>query len=162
MPFGYSLSVSRPIGGTGHLTLELRRTYLPGGTNGTLYHNGRVLCHTIELPWRDNQRQVSCVPEGTYRLCRDTFPKHGDQLALLDVPGRDGILIHPANHALRELRGCIAPVTKHTAPGKGLHSRVALDRIKDLVYPVLEAAEDVFLEIRNTESEKRDHDLQES
>ncbi len=152
-------SVSRPVGGTGHLTLRLQRTYHPGGTNGTLYHNGRALCHTIELAWRDNQRQISCIPEGTYRLYRGDFPKHGDQLALHDVPGRDGILIHPANHALRELRGCIAPVTKHTGPGKGIHSRIALDRIKDLVYPVLEAGEDVFLEIRATKPEIRDHDL---
>lgn len=145
MQFSFLTSVSRPIGGTGHLTLQLCRTYHTSGTNGTLYHNGRILCHTIELPWRNNQRQISCIPEGTYRLYRDLFPKHGDQLALHDVPGRDGILIHPANHALHELRGCIAPVTKHTGPGKGIHSRVALDRIKTLVYPVLEAGETVFL-----------------
>jgi len=139
--------VSRPVGGAGHLTLVLKREYHPGGTNGTLYLGDRPLCHTIELPWRDNQRQVSCIPEGRYRLYRHEFPTQGDQLGIADVPGRSAILIHAANDALRELRGCIAPVTKHTAPGKGLHSRIALERIKDAVYPVLEAGEEVWLEI---------------
>lgn len=137
----------RPVGGAGHLTLVLQRTYHPAGTNGTLYLNGQQLCHTIELPWRDNQRQVSCIPEGHYRLYRHLFPTHGDQLGVADVPGRSAILIHPANDAVRELRGCIAPVTKHTGPGKGLHSRIALERVKDIAYPVLEAEEEVWLEI---------------
>ncbi len=145
----FFIAGGHPQGGPGHLVLVLMRVYHAGGTNGTLYHNGKVVCHTIELPWRDNRRQVSCVPEGRDSLYRDHFPQQGDQLALADVPGRAGILIHPANDASRELRGCIAPVTKHTGPGKGIHSRVALERLKALVYPVLAAGEEVFLEIRD-------------
>lgn len=141
----------RPAGGAGHLTLVLKRNYHAGGTNGTLYLGDRILCHTIELPWRQNRHEVSCILEGTYGLYRGQFPKNGDQIGLADVPGRTAILIHPANDALRQLQGCIAPVTKHTGPGKGIHSRIALDRVKDVVYPVLDAGEEVWLQIANSE-----------
>lgn len=129
------------------MTLHLYRTYRPEGTNGLLCMQGNPVCHTIELPWRNNRRGVSCIPEGRYRLTRRMYPKHGDQLGVLQVPNREAILIHPANSALDDLRGCIAPVTKCTAPGKGIHSRIALDRLKALVYPVLEAGEPVWLAI---------------
>ncbi len=137
----------RQVGGSGHLTLILKRVYHPTGTNGILVYNNRIICATIELPWQGNQQQVSCIPEGRYPLHRNWFPKHGDQLGVADVPGRSGILIHPANDALQELRGCIAPVTKHTGPGKGIYSRVALDRLKNMVYPVLDAEEEVFIDV---------------
>lgn len=147
MEFALPRSGARQVGGSGHLTLVLKRDYHPLGTNGILYHGDTVLCHTIELPWRENRSEISCIPEGRYRLYRQWFPKHGDQLGVAGVPARSGILIHPANNALRELKGCIAPVTKHTATGTGLYSRVALTRIKDIVYPVLAAEEEVYVVI---------------
>lgn len=128
-------------------TLDLIRTYHPEGTNGVLMHGGKAVCNTIELPWRNNRRWVSCIPEGRYRLIRREHFKHGDQLAVANVPDRSGILIHPANFAITELQGCIAPVTKCIAPGKGVFSRVALDRLKAIVYPALEAGEEVWLVI---------------
>jgi len=60
---------------------------------------------------------------------------------------RGGILFHAANDAARELQGCIAPVTLHTGPGRGMHSRIALERLETVVMPVLEAGETVWLEI---------------
>ncbi|MEC3881782.1 DUF5675 family protein, partial [Parapedobacter sp. 10938] len=68
-------------------------------------------------------------------------------LRLVDVPGRSGILIHTANDAATELRGCIAPVTRHTGEGKGSYSRVAMERVEDVVYPVLAEGEEVWLEV---------------
>ncbi|WP_257667264.1 DUF5675 family protein [Parapedobacter tibetensis] len=127
--------------------LHLIRTYHPEGTNGVLKHQGKPVCQTIELPWRNNRRWVSCIPEGRYRLFRRMHFKHGDQLAVANVPARSSILIHPANFAVTELQGCIAPVTKCVAPGKGVFSRLALDRIKAITYPALEAGEAVWLVI---------------
>ena len=132
----------------GYLTLVLEREYLPEGTNGTLLLHGRPLCHTIELPWRDNRRNISCIPEGHYRLAFTRSNRHGLRLKGLAVPKRDGILIHAANNALAELQGCIAPVTKLTGSGKGIYSRVALQRVEDVVTPVLEAREDVRLIVK--------------
>jgi len=129
------------------MELYLSRRYYPEGTNGTISHQHRPVCACIELPWRDNRSFISCIPEGRYRLVKRRHPRWGEQLALANVPGREGILFHPANDALTQLQGCIAPVAKCTAPGAGSYSGVALDRLKDLVYPVLDAGEEVWLVI---------------
>ena len=34
------------------------------GTFGVLIKDGVPLCVTLELPWRDNERSISCIPEG--------------------------------------------------------------------------------------------------
>jgi hypothetical protein len=127
--------------------LFLKRRYHQDGTNGIISYQHQRICECIELPWRNNKRLISCIPEGRYRLIRRLHHRWGDQLAIANVPGREAILLHPANNALSELQGCIAPVAKCIAPGKGNYSRIALERIKDLVYPVLEAGEEVWLVI---------------
>jgi len=130
------------------IRLYLTRRYFTDGVNGKLTFRGEVVCETIELPWRNNKRNISCIPEGSYRLISRIHPKHGKQMQVVNVPQREGILIHPANFALRELQGCIAPVSKCTGPGKGDYSRVAMERLKNLVYPILEANETVQLIIK--------------
>jgi hypothetical protein len=50
------------------MNLVLHRAYFEEGTNGTLFNSGKFLCHTIELPWNDNKRNISCIPEGTYEV----------------------------------------------------------------------------------------------
>jgi len=133
------------------MELYLKRTYHPNGTNGTISYLQRPICDCIELPWRDNRRLISCIPEGRYRLIRRRHHRWGEQLAVANVPNREAILLHLANNALSELQGCIAPVTKCIAPGVGNYSRVALERIKDLVYPALGAEEEVWLVIMSCE-----------
>ncbi len=66
----------------------------------------------------------------------------------MDVPGRDLILIHPANDAELELLGCIAPVTKHTGIGKGSASRKALEKLKALTKKAFEQNEEMILKIQ--------------
>lgn len=131
------------------IRLHLTRTYAPEGVNGKLFHHGNLICETIELPWRNNKRSVSCIPEGQYRIIKRIHAKHGVQLQVINVPNREGILIHPANFALRELQGCIAPVSKCTGLGKGVYSMIAMDRLQQLVNPVLDAGEKVFLMIKS-------------
>ncbi|WP_028295900.1 DUF5675 family protein [Olivibacter sitiensis] len=131
------------------MELHLKRRYHERGTNGTISYQNQLICECIELPWRNNKRLVSCIPEGRYRLIKRMHQRWGLQLAVVNVPGREAILIHPANNALSELQGCIAPVAKCIAPGVGNYSRVALERIKDLAYPALDAGEEVWLVIRS-------------
>jgi len=94
-------------------SLSLIRTDLMDQqTLGRLYvlgQNGQVLfqCVTLELPWKDNQRNISCIPPGRYRIVRRRSAKYGLHLHILNVPGRDWILIHEANY-FHQLRGCIA------------------------------------------------------
>src|SRR5690606_14675989 len=111
-------------------TLVLQRTYGAQGTNGTMYYEGEKICHTIELPDKDNIQRISCIPEGRYKLENRKYPKHGEQIGIPNVLGREAILIHPANNAMRELMGCIAPVTALTGEGTGTESRKALNKLK--------------------------------
>ena len=63
------------------------------------------------------------------------------------VPNRQWILIHPANNAKAQLRGCIAPVIKLESAGIGSFSREALKKVTDLVFPALDKGEEVTLKI---------------
>src|SRR3954466_1672613 len=63
-------------------------------TSGYLAVNDQIICYTVELPWKDNERSVSSIPEGTYgaKLRYD----HSDlwRLELLNVPGRSNVQIY--------------------------------------------------------------------
>ena len=131
------------------MKLELIRTYYPEGANGEILFEGSLKMYTIELPWKNNQAGVSCIPEGEYELVNRWSPKFGRHLQILNVPGRELILIHPANEALRELKGCIAPVCSLTGAGKGMLSRLALKTLMGLVGAALDRHETVFITIKS-------------
>jgi len=109
------------------MELVLYRDYFAEGVNGTLHLNGKFICNTIELPWKENKIGESCITEGEYDVRVRFSKKLGYHLHILSVYGRKWILFHPANDALKELRGCIAPVSKLTGKGKGINSRRAMD-----------------------------------
>lgn len=131
------------------MLLLLTRTYFPDGTNGKLEYEGRFICNTIELPWLDNAKLISCIPEGKYLLRRRYSAKFQWHIEVVDVENRNSILFHPANNALSELKGCIAPVTKVSGPGLGLQSRQAFLKVKYLVYKALERNETVSLIVQS-------------
>lgn len=80
-------------------------------------------CHTLELPWKNNQFQVSCVPEGVYQVVRRTSAKFKNHFHLTNVPGRTYILIHAGNY-YTDILGCILV-------GKGL-ADINNDGLKDV------------------------------
>ena len=127
------------------MKLALQRQYFSSGTNGTLSFNDKEICKTIELPWKENQRRISCIPEGIYKVRKRFSPKFKWHLEVMNVKNRDLILFHPANNALKELKGCIAPVTKLSGPGLGLMSKKAFEKLKTLVYQALDNKESVEL-----------------
>jgi hypothetical protein len=131
------------------MVLTLTRTYFPDGTNGKLECEGKFICFTIELPWKENLKQISCIPEGKYFIKKRYSQKFGWHLAVENVQNRELILFHPANNALQELKGCIAPVTKLSGAGLGLHSRKAFEKLKNLVYKVLDQSEEVSIIINH-------------
>jgi hypothetical protein len=131
------------------MELKLMRTYFPKGTNGILYDGAKKICNTIELPWRNNQKQVSCIPQGRYELKMRLTPRFGAHFWLQNVPGRSMILLHAFNDALKESKGCIAPVSRITGEGQGTFSRVTLEELVKLVYPELEKSKPVYLTIQS-------------
>ena len=78
-------------------------------------------CKTIELPWKNNERKVSCIPDGVYRTIRHRSQSYGECFWVQDVPGRSEILIHHGNYAASinpktgtpDTKGCILPGEKH-------------------------------------------------
>lgn len=78
-------------------------------TLGVMLHNGKTLCYTLELPWKDNQRGISCIPEGEYEVVSrhtDSSQFKYKHYHILDVPERDWILIHGGNYHT-QIKGCI-------------------------------------------------------
>ena len=90
--------------------LILRDTFTEESTIGELFLNGERFGDTLELPFRDNQRSVSCIPTGEYkvrlRLPRESATRDYIHLLVQDVPSRDYILFHRGNSA-KDTRGCI-------------------------------------------------------
>lgn len=127
----------------------MTKTYFPEGTNGIVVYKGEAVCHTIELPWKDNQYQVSCIPEGKYFIEKRYSRRFGWHLEIMDVPNRSLILYHPANNALKELEGCIAAVSQLSGPGLGLQSKKAFIKLKNLIYSQHDAKESVLLLVQS-------------
>ena len=61
---------------------------------------------TLELPWLNNQRRISCIPLGIYKARKHKSPKFGRTLWVQDVPNRSEILVHSGNYHTQIL-GCI-------------------------------------------------------
>lgn len=76
------------------------------GTFGRLWDStGQFLCYTCELPWRNNQHSISCIPVGTYSVSHYNSPNHPNTWELI-VPNRSNILIHNGNTE-NDSQGCI-------------------------------------------------------
>lgn len=69
-------------------------------------------CCTLELPWKGNQKKISCIPVGEYDVVKRVTESHGHHFHITHVPSRDFILIHSANY-VNELLGCVAPGSAH-------------------------------------------------
>jgi len=131
------------------MELELIRSYFPNGTNGEFLLNGKRVCSSIELAWENNQNRISCIPEGRYELTKRYSQRFDHHLLVNGVANRSYILIHAYNDALKESKGCIAPVSLCTGEGKGNNSRVSLKKLLSLVYPELEKGNKVFITIKS-------------
>ncbi len=76
------------------------------GTFGVLIDMGVAFALTIENPWLNNKRNVSCIPDGIYECKRVESPRFGNTFEIKDVPGRTHILFHTGNTE-DDTEGCI-------------------------------------------------------
>lgn len=121
--------------------ITIERTYHKKCTTGMLtaeFLGKRVEIVSLELPWKKNQRRISCIPEGTYRVKSHTSPKFGKTFWVQDVPGRSEILFHVGNFTY-DLLGCIAPGMKHADLDKDgimdvASSRQAMNKLLHLLW----------------------------
>lgn len=80
-------------------TINLNRTYSSDqGTLGFLRADD-FSCIILELPWRDNQRNISCIPDGEYKCSYIKSNRFGYCYWVQNVPDRSGILFHAGNVA---------------------------------------------------------------
>ena len=90
--------------------LLIRDTFSKESTIGELFINGERFCDTLENPWLDNQRNISCIPAGEYpvrlRYPRESATREYLHLLVQDVPNRDYILFHRGNFP-KDTSGCI-------------------------------------------------------
>ena len=78
-------------------------------TIGTFIVAGEILGPVLELPWRDNQVNVSCIPPGIYCCTRWKSPTFGWTYRI-PVVGRTDIEFHWGNTHVDTL-GCPLPGT---------------------------------------------------
>ena len=151
------------------LTIE-RRWPKVTYTIGRLYIDGIYYCNTLEdydrgLRQSDQLRDIqrrkiageTAIPKGTYEVAMNvTSPKYagvawyynfcrGKMPRLKDVPGFDGILIHPGTSAL-DTKGCIL-VGKNTKVGKLTDSRACFMEVYKLMKEAADHGEKITIEI---------------
>jgi hypothetical protein len=101
------------------MEIEIKRTYKENATYGEAQvlenHEPVFDFKTLELPWKENQRRISCIPEGEYMVwkMKPTAKRKYEYFWVQDVAERDSILFHPGNYT-RQILGCILPGENHT------------------------------------------------
>jgi hypothetical protein len=137
--------------------IQIKRTYKPLQTEGDLVvtKSGKEIftCKVLELPWKNNSRNVSCIPAGTYEAVKHNSPKFGPSFWLQNVIGRSEILMHFGNFAgsknprtrIPDTRGCLLPGKSFTdIDGDGIldvtHSKATMEHLFSIMpqqFPII-------------------------
>ena len=120
--------------------IKIIRTAINSGSiTGELFINGKFICHTLELPWRDNKYFVSSIPDGTYGaiLRYDKNNERGIEYWRIELTGtepRTFIQIHKGNTP-SDIQGCVIVGNEVlNKQNKLVDSKTAFDKIKHLFY----------------------------
>ena len=94
-----------------------------------------VLWCTMELPWINNEKNISCIPKGGYAVTPYTSNKYPNVYQINLVPNRGYILIHTGN-MISDTEGCVligkcfGELNNEVAV---LDSRIAMNELKDMI-----------------------------
>jgi hypothetical protein len=125
-----------------NISMELKR--IEKNENQTLgvinvYDQQTILfsCKSLELPWKNNNQNVSCIPPGTYTVQKLIDQKFGNHFHVMNVPNRGGILIHAGNF-YTQTQGCILVGDSHSDINKDgnmdvSNSRITLNKLYNLM-----------------------------
>ena len=107
----------------------VREIFTDKSTIGRLYLNEEYVCDTLENPYINNERNISCIPTGNYdvrlRLARESASRDYLHLLVQEVPNRSYILFHRGNTA-KDTLGCIL-VGTHNEQDFVSNSKDAMD-----------------------------------
>lgn len=74
------------------------------GTEGLLISDD-FTCRTLELPWKDNRPNISCIPTGNYEVEIRISNKYGRIYWVRNVENRSYILLHSGNYGGDKSKG---------------------------------------------------------
>ncbi len=91
------------------------------------------ICNNLELPYKSNSRNISCIQSGIYPFEKRIHQSRGRTIIISGVRERTNILVHIGNY-LKDTQGCILPCmsTRLNKEGKeyiGMHSKTAIDQL---------------------------------
>jgi len=129
-------------------------------TTGKLYVDGQFHSFVLEDEDRGLKESMSlaeiaerkihgktCIPEGRYPVIINQSPRFKRLLPrLLNVPGYDGVLIHPGNTEV-DTEGCILPGYARFADGV-TSSRVAFNALFEKIKKAIDTGDKVFITIQ--------------
>lgn len=117
-------------------------------TIGKLSIDGAGFCWTLEDVVRSGPKVFgkTAIPAGTYQVVITYSPHFQRDLPLLvNVPGFEGVRIHPGNTAA-DTEGCILVGMDRLADSIG-HSRIAFDALFPKIQAAIVAGESVSIEV---------------
>ena len=116
-------------------TLTLKRiAEIEDGVFGVILDGKTPFAVTLERNWVNNEKEISCIPAGSYRCVRRLYHKHGYwTFEVTGVPGRTSILIHSGNTE-DDSMGCILIGENFDH----LKSKVAILRSKEAFYEFMD------------------------
>ncbi|MBR4405970.1 MAG: hypothetical protein IKW84_08860 [Bacteroidaceae bacterium] len=132
-----------PIGQKSKQILVLVRKWQKAAyTIGVLSLDGVRLCNMLEPPCNGCHHGVTAIPKGTYEIDMTIVsPKYKERVwskpyggivpTLMDVPGRDRILIHPGN-TINDTDGCLLP-GENREVGKVLDSQICYHKLMNIL-----------------------------
>lgn len=113
------------------------------GTFGRIQIDNKYF-HTLELPWLNNQKQVSCIPTGSYDCSLYPSSRFGSVYLLDSVPNRSGVLIHQGNFGGNKAKGLRSDIEGCILLGKSrgvingqkcvLNSRIAVKEFMNTIH----------------------------
>lgn len=116
--------------------ISLLRYYTPLGTWGEFTVDD-FKCVTLENPWKNNQPNISCIPEGIYSLSMRNSPLvkrltgYTKGWEIINVLDRSYIMIHTGNFII-DTDGCLLVGEKMSSNEQGLmitNSRNTFDKL---------------------------------
>jgi len=134
------------------MKLTLTRSPSKGtATIGKLTADGVFIAFTLEDVTRDTKIfGRTAIPAGTYQVVITYSPHFQRDLPLLvNVPDYQGVRIHPGNTAA-DTEGCILPGNTVAGDEQSIgQSKVAFDKVYNLIQGALDQGEQVTINIIN-------------
>lgn len=133
------------------MEIELRREESQADfTHGQLWIDGEPECFVVEDVVREGKKVwgKTAIPAGRYRVIITRSARFKRMLPLLlDVPGFEGVRIHPGNTA-NDTEGCLLPGIAKTKNGIA-NSRLAFSSLFARILAALTGGEEVWITVKD-------------